>query len=208
MRASSNASACGACVQACPTAHADRRKSVDRARPARSIPAFTTCAYCGVRLHLPGRDAGRRSRAHGAVEGRQGQSRATPASRAASPGATPSHQDRITHADDPRQRSTDAVARGQLGRGHRPRRRASFKAHPGQVRQGCGSAASPPSRCTNEETFLVQKLVRAGFGTNNVDTCAAGLPLAHRLRPARPCSAPRPARRTFELGRSRPTSSS
>jgi formate dehydrogenase major subunit len=28
------------------------------------------------------------------------------------------------------------------------------------------------SRCTNEETYLVQKLVRAGFGSNNVDTCA------------------------------------
>ena len=28
------------------------------------------------------------------------------------------------------------------------------------------------SRCTNEETFLVQKLVRAGFGNNNIDTCA------------------------------------
>src|SRR5690606_12652689 len=28
------------------------------------------------------------------------------------------------------------------------------------------------SRCTNEETYLVQKLVRAGFGANNVDTCA------------------------------------
>jgi len=28
------------------------------------------------------------------------------------------------------------------------------------------------SRCTNEEDYLVQKLVRAGFGTNNVDTCA------------------------------------
>jgi formate dehydrogenase major subunit len=28
------------------------------------------------------------------------------------------------------------------------------------------------SRCTNEETFLVQKLVRAGFHNNNVDTCA------------------------------------
>ena len=28
------------------------------------------------------------------------------------------------------------------------------------------------SRCTNEETFLVQKLVRAVFGNNNVDTCA------------------------------------
>jgi formate dehydrogenase major subunit len=28
------------------------------------------------------------------------------------------------------------------------------------------------SRCTNEEAFLVQKLVRGGFGSNNVDTCA------------------------------------
>jgi formate dehydrogenase major subunit len=28
------------------------------------------------------------------------------------------------------------------------------------------------SRCSNEETYVVQKLVRAGFGNNNVDTCA------------------------------------
>ena len=28
------------------------------------------------------------------------------------------------------------------------------------------------SRCTNEEVFVVQKLVRAAFGNNNVDTCA------------------------------------
>ena len=28
------------------------------------------------------------------------------------------------------------------------------------------------SRCTNEETYLVQKLIRAAFGNNNVDTCA------------------------------------
>ena len=28
------------------------------------------------------------------------------------------------------------------------------------------------SRCTNEEVFIVQKLVRAAFGNNNVDTCA------------------------------------
>ena len=33
----------------------------------------------------------------------------------------------------------------------------------------CGITSS---RCTNEETYLVQKLVRAAFGTNNVDTCA------------------------------------
>ena len=35
---------------------------------------------------------------------------------------------------------------------------------------GVGGITS--SRCTNEETFLVQKLVRAAFGNNNVDTCA------------------------------------
>ena len=28
------------------------------------------------------------------------------------------------------------------------------------------------SRCTDEETYLVQKMVRAAFGNNNVDTCA------------------------------------
>ena len=28
------------------------------------------------------------------------------------------------------------------------------------------------ARCTNEENYLLQKLCRAGFGTNNVDHCA------------------------------------
>ena len=32
------------------------------------------------------------------------------------------------------------------------------------------------SRCSNEETYLVQKLVRAAFGNNNVDTLCARLP--------------------------------
>jgi formate dehydrogenase major subunit len=37
-------------------------------------------------------------------------------------------------------------------------------------RESIGAITS--SRCTNEEVFLVQKLVRAAFGNNNVDTCA------------------------------------
>ena len=28
------------------------------------------------------------------------------------------------------------------------------------------------ARCTNEENYLFQKLVRVGFGTNNIDHCA------------------------------------
>jgi formate dehydrogenase major subunit len=43
-----------------------------------------------------------------------------------------------------------------------------IQAHYG--RRSIGGITS--SRCTNEETFLVQKLIRTGFGNNNVDTCA------------------------------------
>src|SRR5690606_4787628 len=42
-----------------------------------------------------------------------------------------------------------------------------------QAKYGTNSVGGlTSSRCTNEETYLVQKLVRAAFGTNNVDTCA------------------------------------
>src|SRR6202008_3423280 len=38
-------------------------------------------------------------------------------------------------------------------------------------RPGAGGAITS-SRCTNEEVYVVQKMVRAAFGNNNVDTCA------------------------------------
>ncbi len=40
------------------------------------------------------------------------------------------------------------------------------------------------SRCTNEETYLVQKLVRAAFGNNNVNTyaCVCHLPTGYGLK--------------------------
>src|SRR5690606_15250245 len=42
-----------------------------------------------------------------------------------------------------------------------------------QAKYGRGAVGGiTSSRCTNEETYLVQKLVRAGFSNNNVDTCA------------------------------------
>src|SRR5690606_12604818 len=42
-----------------------------------------------------------------------------------------------------------------------------------QARHGRGAIGGiTSSRCTNEETYLVQKLVRQGLGNNNVDTCA------------------------------------
>lgn len=42
-----------------------------------------------------------------------------------------------------------------------------------QAKYGRGSIGGiTSSRCTDEETYLVQKMVRQGFGNNNVDTCA------------------------------------
>jgi formate dehydrogenase major subunit len=40
-------------------------------------------------------------------------------------------------------------------------------------RHGAGAIGGiTSSRCTNEEVYVVQKMVRAAFGSNNVDTCA------------------------------------
>ena len=103
------------------------------------------------------------------MEGRQGQSRTLPASRVASPYGYTNHKDRIVtpmireSIDQPwREVSWEVAIRFSADRLN------DIKAKHGP--RALGGITS--SRCTNEETFLVQKLVRAAFGTNNVDTCA------------------------------------
>ena len=147
---------------------ADRRNRViEIGQPEHSV--VTTCAYCGVGCSLQGRDARQRSRAHGAVEGRQGQSRPFLRQGPLRLGLRDAQRPH-PQADDPREYQR-SVARSVVGRGDRPRR-VRVQAHPGAVRPRLASAASPPRAARIEETYLVQKLVRAGFGNNNVDTCA------------------------------------
>jgi formate dehydrogenase major subunit len=157
---------CGACVQACPTATLTEKALVEIGTPERSV--ITTCAYCGVgctfRAEMRGEQVvrmvphkdGKANRGHSCVKGRFAWGYAT-------------HQERITKPmirasiDQPwREVSWDeafAYTASEL-------RRIGAK----YGRHALGGITS--SRCTNEETFLVQKLVRAGFGNNNVDTCA------------------------------------
>ncbi len=157
---------CGACVQACPTATLIEKKVVEIGTPERSV--ITTCAYCGVgctfRAELRGEQVvrmvpwkdGKANRGHSCVKGRFAWGYAQ-------------HQERIlkpmirTSIDQPwREVEWDeafAYAASELNR--------ISKKHGKHALGGITS-----SRCTNEETFLVQKLVRAGFGNNNVDTCA------------------------------------
>ncbi len=157
---------CGACVQACPTATLQEKAIVEIGKPERSV--ITTCAYCGVgctfRAEMRGEQLvrmvpwkdGKANRGHSCVKGRFAWGYAN-------------HQDRITSPmirdsiDQPwREVSWDDAL------GFAASRLQSIKAQSGA--RALGGITS--SRCTNEETFLVQKLVRAGFGTNNVDTCA------------------------------------
>ena len=157
---------CGACVQACPTATLSENTLIQKGQAEHSV--ITTCAYCGVgcsfRAEMQGEEVvrmvpnkdGHANHGHSCVKGRFAIGYATHADRI----VKPMIRARIT--DPWREVSWDeaiAYAASELKR---------IQATYG--RDSIGGITS--SRCTNEETYLVQKLVRAGFGNNNVDTCA------------------------------------
>ncbi|HMI87668.1 MAG TPA: formate dehydrogenase subunit alpha [Polyangiaceae bacterium] len=163
---SSECVSCGACVQACPTATLMEKSVVDKGQPDHSI--VTTCAYCGVGCSfraemkgsevvrmLPNKD-GRANHGHSCVKGRFAWGYATHPDRIKKPMIRRS----ITEAW--REVSWEEA----IGYAASEFRRIQAKYGRGAV----GGITS--SRCSNEETFLVQKLVRAAFGNNNVDTCA------------------------------------
>ncbi|MEJ2061348.1 MAG: formate dehydrogenase subunit alpha [Gammaproteobacteria bacterium] len=157
---------CGACVQACPTATLMEKSVIEHGQPERSV--VTTCAYCGVGCSfkaelrgdqvirmVPYKD-GKANHGHSCVKGRFAW------------GYT-SHPDRITKPMI-REQITDRwrEVSWEEAIGFAARRIREIQAAHGRGSVG----AITSSRCTNEETFLVQKLVRAVFGVNNVDTCA------------------------------------
>ena len=157
---------CGACVQACPTSALIEKTVTEIGTPDRAI--VTTCADCGVgctfRAEMRGEQLvrmvpwkeGKANRGHSCVKGRFAWGYAN-------------HRDRILNpmiresVDQPwREVSWDEAIAYTASEFRRI-----------QARYGTRSVGGiTSSRCTNEETFLVQKLIRQGFGNNKVDTCA------------------------------------
>jgi formate dehydrogenase major subunit len=163
---SSDCVSCGACVQACPTATLVEKSVVEHGIPTRSV--LTTCAYCGVGCSFkaelqgdtvvrmtPYKDGGA-NEGHSCVKGRFAWGYATHKDRI----TTPMIRDKIT--DPWRVVSWDEAIDFAASR---------FKDIQAKYGQGAiGGITS--SRCTNEEVYVVQKMIRAAFRNNNVDTCA------------------------------------
>ncbi|NGM44046.1 formate dehydrogenase subunit alpha [Rhodobacter sp. SGA-6-6] len=157
---------CGACVQACPTGTLNEKSVIDIGTPEHSV--LTTCAYCGVgcqfKAEMRGDELvrmipykhGKANHGHSCVKGRFAYGYAA-------------HKDRILNPmirasiNDPWQEVTWDEALTYAA----DRMKALQEKY---GRQSIGVITS--SRCTNEETYLVQKLTRAVFRNNNTDTCA------------------------------------
>ena len=158
---------CGACVQACPTATLIEKTVIEAGQPEHSV--ITTCAYCGVGCSFQAEMKGNEVVRMVPEQGRQGQPRPLlregPLRLGLRDAPGPHHQ-----ADDPQRRSP---IRGGKCRWDEAIAYAASEFKRIQAKYGRDSIGGiTSSRCTNEETYLVQKLVRAAFGNNNVDTCA------------------------------------
>ena len=157
---------CGACVQACPTATLMEKSVVDNGQPEHKV--LTTCAYCGVGCSFqaemkgdqvvrmtPHKD-GQANHGHSCVKGRFAWGYASHKDRVLNPmirSSTSDHWEEVSW-DEALSFAADRLLK--IRDEHGPK--------------SIGGITS--SRCTNEEVFVVQKLVRAAFGNNNVDTCA------------------------------------
>ena len=157
---------CGACVQACPTATLSEKSVIELGIPTRSV--LTTCAYCGVGCSfkaelrgdelvrmVPHKDGGA-NEGHSCVKGRFAWGYATHPDRVVAP------MIRDAIGDPWREVSWEQAI------DYAARRLLQIQGAHGV--DSIGGITS--SRCTNEEVFVVQKMVRAAFGNNNVDTCA------------------------------------
>ncbi|MCE7006291.1 formate dehydrogenase subunit alpha [Kibdelosporangium philippinense] len=157
---------CGACVQACPTATLQEKSVVELGMPTRSV--ITTCAYCGVgcsfKAEMRGDQVvrmvpykgGDANEGHSCVKGRFAFGYATHKERQLNPMIRESINDEWQVVDWETAISYTAKKLLEV-----------------QAKYGSGSIGGiTSSRTTNEEVYVVQKMVRAAFGNNNVDTCA------------------------------------
>ncbi len=170
--------ACGECVQACPTGALMPAREAGMIKPDKQV--HSVCPYCGVGcqltynikdnriLYVDGRD-GPSNHGRLCVKGRYGFDYAHHPQRLTKPlirkPGVPKHADFAMDPANPLEYFREAsweealdLAAGKL--------KAIRDQHGNKALAGFGSAKG-----SNEEAYLFQKLVRTGFGSNNVDHC-------------------------------------
>jgi formate dehydrogenase major subunit len=170
--------ACGECVQACPTGALMPARDVALAVPDKQVESV--CPYCGVGcqltynvkddkiLFVEGRD-GPANQERLCVKGRYGFDYAHHPHRLTVPlirrAGVPKHGDFVKDPDQVMSVFREATWEEALefAGGKLAQIRDAFG---GKSLAGFGSAKG-----SNEEAYLFQKLVRTGFGSNNVDHC-------------------------------------
>ncbi len=175
--------ACGECVQACPTgalmpATMVDERNVYKGKPEREV--HSVCPYCGVgcqiTYHIKNDNiayvSGRNGPANEnrlCVKGRFGFDYVTHPHRLTVPlirkDGVPKRADDVVDPANPWTHFRRATWEEALDRAAAGLKQIRDRDGP-KALAGFGSA-----KCTNEEAYLFQKLVRAGFGTNNVDHC-------------------------------------
>ncbi|HEY0421139.1 MAG TPA: formate dehydrogenase subunit alpha [Acetobacteraceae bacterium] len=170
--------ACGECVQACPTGALMPKALLGGVKPDRSVDSL--CPYCGVGcqvtylvkderiLYVQGRD-GPANHNRLCVKGRFGFDYIHHPHRLTRPllrlDTAPKRTDDAVDPANPWTHFREASWDEALDRAAAGFRRIRDAAGPDAL-AGFGSAKG-----SNEEAYLFQKLVRTGFGTNNVDHC-------------------------------------
>jgi formate dehydrogenase major subunit len=175
--------ACGECVQACPTGALMPAPLVDSNNVftgAADRTVDSVCPYCGVGClltyhikgdqiaYVTGRD-GPANENRLCVKGRFGFDYVHHKQRLTQPlirkDGVPKHVDDVVDPNNPWTHFRVATWEEALDRAAAGLKRLR-DAHGPKALAGFGSAKG-----SNEEAYLFQKLVRAGFGTNNVDHC-------------------------------------
>src|SRR5678815_1896073 len=170
--------ACGECVQVCPTGALMPAREVALAHAERTVDSV--CPYCGVGclltyhiknnkiLHVQGRD-GPANQSRLCVKGRYGFDYVHHKHRLTTPlvrkPGVPKTKDFTVHPEHWHAAFREATWDEALELAAQGLREIRDR-HGKKALAGFGSAKG-----TNEEAYLFQKLVRTGFGSNNVDHC-------------------------------------